>query len=230
MAEQIRFAAQLADVGAPFIEFGGRGPPGPVGRRELAQVDPRVSVERRPLLARPGQAQLVGLTVNGEQVLGEVAQDCDRGGRAADMGARTTGSADGPAQDEPGTSVATVAALVVEFAAGVAHALARSRLCVEYEPAVDGGLVAARPHPGSVGPSAEQQQQPGHDHRLAGAGLARDHGQAGTERQRGVVDDTESADAQFLEHQSPSSITVRASRSLPAASPRAGCAPAVGTW
>ena len=51
-----------------------------------------------------------------------------------------------------------------------------------------------------VGAGAEQQAQPGHDHGLAGAGLAGDDVEARAELEHGVVDDAEALDPQFLEH------------------------------
>src|SRR5205823_4809157 len=63
------------------------------------------------------------------------------------------------------------------------------------------GLLGARPHPGRVGPAAEEQQQAGDDHRLAGSGLAGHDRQARTQRQDRLLDDAEPADPQLVEHQ-----------------------------
>ena len=56
----------------------------------------------------------------------------------------------------------------------------------------------SRTGPGRVGPAAEEQAEPGHDHRLAGAGLAGHHGQARAELERDVLDDAEAADTDLV--------------------------------
>ncbi len=63
---------------------------------------------------------------------------------------------------------------------------------------------SARPgwaaHPAGVGPAAEEQAEAGHHHRLARAGLAGDDVHPAGQRQRGVLDDAQSGDAQLFQH------------------------------
>ncbi|MCW2776872.1 MAG: hypothetical protein JWN17_597, partial [Frankiales bacterium] len=61
----------------------------------------------------------------------------------------------------------------------------------QHEPALDHGLGAARTDPPAVGATAEQQVDPLHDHRLAGAGLPRHDRQPGRQLEHGVLDDAE---------------------------------------
>ena len=54
--------------------------------------------------------------------------------------------------------------------------------------------------PPGVGPAAEEQAEAGHHHRLARTGLAGDDVHAAGQRQRGVLDDAQSGDAQLFQH------------------------------
>ena len=153
-----------------------------------------VPVEGGALLGRAGEPQLVGLAVHGEQVARPSSASTDTG-----AGAPPTKARERPAAVTMRRS--TSAVVVIELAAGVVRRdCAASDSGSTEQPAVDGGLLGAGAHPGRVGAAAEQQQQAGDHHRLAGAGLAGDHGQAGPERQHGVVDDAEARDPQLLQH------------------------------
>src|SRR6478736_389756 len=109
VGEQIGLAAQLADATAPLVQRLRSGAPGVEGVGGLVEVEACETVERGALLGRTGQAQLVGLTVYGEQPLGELTEHRDRGRRTTDVGTGASGGADGAAQDE--------ARAVVELAA-----------------------------------------------------------------------------------------------------------------
>ena len=151
-----------------------------------------VSVQGGALLGRAGEPQLVGLAVHREQLRFR----CRR--------ARTPVPA--PAGVRPGAPARG-------DGAPAARACRRRRARRRRRPP-DGpttapargaggrrrSLLLTGSHPGRVGAAAEQQQQPGDDHRLAGTGLAGDDGQAGPEREHGVVDDAQAPDPQLFQH------------------------------
>ena len=89
MREQVGLAAQFGRSGCVrSVERVRGGAPVVEGRAEVVEVDAGEAIERRTLLGRPGQPQLVGLAVHGEQPLGELAEHGDRRRRPADVGAR----------------------------------------------------------------------------------------------------------------------------------------------
>ena len=130
------------------------------------------------------------------ELVAQLAQDADGGAPAADHGTTAPLGRDRPAEQQ-------LAAL--DVAAGLGDALG-DRAVVGHEPStLDPCLLRTRPHGAGVGARAEQQPQGGHDHRLARAGLTRDGREAGTERQGGLGDHSEVADAELLNQRSPQS-------------------------
>ena len=90
----------------------------------------------------------------------------------------------------------------------------------EVEDALDDGTVGAGAHERAVGPAAEEQPERGDDHRLAGAGLAGEHREPAVERQHGLVDDPEVADADLLDHGAASPLDLLPpGRTAPALAP-----------
>ena len=75
--------------------------------------------------------------------------------------------------------------------------------------ALDAGLLRAGADRAGVGAPAEEQAERGHDHGLAGAGLAGDRGEPGPELEHGLVDDAEGADPQLLKHRAVTSAGAR---------------------
>ena len=105
------------------------------------------------------------------------------------MGARPTVGSDGTHRDDAAVLVEPAARRRDDGLAGTGR-----------QPYLDDGPLAAGTHPGRVTPTAGDQAEGGDDHGLAGAGLTRDHGEAGVRFEHGVVDDTEVADPQFVKH------------------------------
>ena len=165
---------QLAGLAAAALEVGGELAPALVGRavavEQLQVVGAGVAVEGAALLGRPGQPQLVGLAVHGEQALGELGDHADRDAAAAEEGPGPALGAHRAGEDQ--------AAVVVGVGAGVGGALPRpGESGGQHEPALDPGP-AGGADPAGVGPAAEEQGQAGDHHGLAGAGLAGDDGEA----------------------------------------------------
>ena len=190
--EDVGGLGQLARLTAAALEVGGELPPVRVGRavavEQLEVGGPRVPVEGATLLGRAGQPQLVGLAVDGEQPLGELTHDADRNAPATEEGPGAALGADGAGQDE--------AAVVVRLGAGVGRPLPRRRGGRQEEPALHARATGGA-NPAGIGPSTEEQGQAGHHHGLAGAGLARDDGEAAAELQGDVVDRPQPADPQL---------------------------------
>ena len=155
-------------------------------------------VERRPLLGRAQQPQLVGLAVHGQHLL-------------ADLGQQDTGMLRPPTWARERPSIVTVRLSSSEPSSSGSAPASVTRACTV---SASGPRSRSRPsttaparvgaHPAGVGAAAEQQAQPGHDHGLAGAGLAGDDVHARGQAQRGVVDDAEPGDPQFLQHRADS--------------------------
>jgi len=192
--QRVRLARQLPRPGRTVGQVVGEPAPGPV--RLAVPVDQiaraAVPVESRPLFGRLEQPQLVGLPVHGEHALGQLAQEPGRHRAATEVGA-------GPALDRDRAGHQQVAVLV-HLGAGVDRAGEHRRVGRQPQPPVHHRPTGAGPHSGRVGPAAEEQVEPGHDHRLAGTGLAGHHRQAGAELQRDVLDDAEAADTDLGQH------------------------------
>ena len=88
----------------------------------------------------------------------------------------------------------------LDVAAGVANAVGDGPVLGHDPHAVDRRLCGSRADGSGVSALTEQQAEPGDDHRLARTGLARDGGEAGADRQRGLGDDAEIAQAHLLDH------------------------------
>jgi hypothetical protein len=138
--------------------------------------------------------------VHREQPVGQLGEHADRHRPAAEVrpGAALLGH--GTGDDER--------SVVIGLGAGVDRPGQRGGTLGQPQPALDQRLPGVGAHPGGVGPAAEQQVQTGDDHRLAGSGLAGDHGQPGAQVEGGVVDHAETADAHLLEH-GPQPIRLR---------------------
>ena len=104
-AQALGLQGALPAVGRDVLELGadGRqlGEGGPVvGQRPGAARLPGVGVEHRALGRRTQQAALVGLAVDGDEVIGESGQGRDRDGAAAQVGARAAVRTDGAADQQ----------------------------------------------------------------------------------------------------------------------------------
>jgi hypothetical protein len=151
-------------------------------------------VERRPLLGRPQQPQLVGLAVHGDHLLTDVAEHRHRHRPAADVRPRPPLGGDRAAEQQ--------AAVVVGLGPRVGHpGLHRLAAATgQPQPPLDQRPAQIGPHPAGVGPAAEEQAEAGDDHGLAGTGLTGDDGEAAAEGKRGVFDHAQSGDAELLQH------------------------------
>ena len=191
--EDVGGLGELARLAAPAVEVGGELAPALVGRAvavEQRQVRRRRRSGRGHAAARPVGTAAAGRT--------------GRARRAAPRRARLTtptGTLRPPrnARDRP--SALTVRARIrLPSSSGSAPAsAARSHAGDsggQHEPALH-ARPAGGADPAGVGPATEEQGQAGHDHRLAGAGLARDDGEPAAQLEGDVVDRAQPADAQL---------------------------------
>ena len=93
--------------------------------------------------------------------------------------------------------------VVVEIAPGLDDAGGNARVRVDQEGPLNQAALGAGAHDGGLGPLPQQQPERGEHHRLTGAGLTGQGGQAATEREIGLLDDTEVLDVQRLDHAVP---------------------------
>ena len=168
----------------------------------------REPVQRATLLLGPHQSELVVLPVQGEQLGGEVAQRLGGHAATAEIGPRRPVAADRTQRDH-------AAVLVALRSRRIQHLVQlRHRGILEIgcgETAFDDRAVGTRPDPGGVGAGTAEQVQPGHHHRLAGAGLTGQYGQAAVELADGRADRTQRLDADFSQH----SVSTEPRRYLP---------------
>ena len=78
-----------------------------------------------------------------------------------------------------------------------------ARVRVNHEGTLDQAALGTGAHDGGLGPLPQQQPERGEHHRLAGAGLTGQGGQAAAEGKIGLLDDTEVLDVQRLDHAVP---------------------------
>ena len=192
--EQVELAIARAGELAQGFELGlqvpgarqrGREPGAPLRLLGTAEA-----VEDVELRRGQGQAPVLVLAVEREQGGAHVAQVRRRRGPAAEVGARAPLGADPPRQDD------------VLRVRGDAVAELLAQRVGQLEDALHVGLRRARPHDPRPGPPAEQQVQRVGEHRLARAGLAREHVEARPESQLGPFDQKEVLDAQLQQHAS----------------------------
>ena len=152
-------------------------------------------VERGALLGRAEQPQLVGLAVYGDDGRAHLGEHPGRDGPPAHVRPRPALGGHGAAEQH--------GAVVVDLAAGLLDAGLdhRRRRPGQPQPALHDRPSGVGPDPTAVGPAAEEQAEAGDHHRLTGAGLARDHGEAGPEGKGGVGDDAETGDAELVQHE-----------------------------
>jgi hypothetical protein len=123
------------------------------------------------VLVALSQPPLVGLSVDGDEVLTELAQDPDRSAASADVCPGAALRRHRPHEDEH----------VVDLSPGLRGPQRCRMVCVDDEDPLDDGALGTLSHEARVRACAQQQPEAGHDHRLARAGLTRQHGQAGAE-------------------------------------------------
>ena len=196
---------QLACLAAAALEVGGElAPPLVGGAVAVEEFEVRlagVPVERATLLGRPGQPQLIGLTVHREQPLGELGDHAHRDAAAAEERPGPAFGAHRAGEDE--------AAVVVGVGAGVGGALPRGGFGGQDEPSLHAGTPGGA-DPAGVGPTTEEQGQAGHDHGLAGAGLPRDDREPTAQLEGDVVDRSQPSDAQLGQSpEAPGFVAVR---------------------
>jgi hypothetical protein len=137
---------------------------------------------------RLGGKQAIGLPLPVD--LHEAGPDRGQGRSGGEMTARTGSSPavgpDAAAQEE----LALLRPLGQMIRRGLGHR----------EPRLDGQPVPPRPDQIDAAAPAEHQSQGERHQRLSGAGLARQHVQAGRQLQRRLVDHPEAGHVQFLEH------------------------------
>lgn len=194
-AEQVRLLGPFPGPGGDLLQLDGDGAEPAVGRAVLLQRDgdgvPGVPVEGLPLPGGAQQPLLVGLPVYGDQVVGELGEQADGHGAAADVGARASFGRHGPA-DQQGA--------VVELGPGLLGAYGGGGVGAHDDAALDHRGLGPDPHQGRVGATAEQQPEAGDDHRLARAGLAGHRGESGRQLDHRVVDDPERPYPHLLKH------------------------------
>ena len=135
------------------------------------------------------------LAVERDQRLGELAQIADRRRAPVDERPRAPVGADPPREHD-----------LLGVGGQPLAELAAQRLG-QLEDPFDVRLGGARPHDAGLRATAEQQVERMGEHRLAGAGLPRQHVQPGRQPQLGPLDEQEVLDAQFAEH--PDGVSAR---------------------
>ena len=191
----------------------GLGLPGPLGRGGPQGAELRLGVgelavhravrgERRPDDGRPegvhrltvlvGTAEppLVGLSVDGDEVLRELREEADGCGPATDVRPGASVARDRPDEDE---SVANVPSRVGGTDEG---GMSGGKV----EDALHDDPLGARTHQAGVAAAAEQQAETGDHHGLARPGFTGEHRQAGVQREDRFVDDPQATDADLLDH------------------------------
>ena len=140
------------------------------------------------------QSQLVGLAVDGDQPAADLAEDRGRHGAPSQVGAGASGGGDRTRGQEE---------VVVKITPGLDDTGGDTRVRVNQERALDQAALGTGAHDGGLGPLPQQQPERGEHHRLAGAGLTGQGGQAAAEGKIGLLDDTEVLDVQRLDHAVP---------------------------
>jgi len=151
---------------------------------------PSGGIEQGQLLASIEQRLLLVLAVDFQQACAQRSQLRQGRGPAVDPGAGSAVGADDPPQL---AVVALVQVVVAQPGQG-------GRRIVERETGGELGALGAVPDHAGVGACTGQRQQGIHQQGLAGAGFARDHGQAGPEVELRGVDDGKIADGEVAEH------------------------------
>jgi len=143
------------------------------------------TVEDLELCRGQHQPPVLVLAVEAEHRPRQLAQLADRDRTPAEIGARAPVGADPPRQHQLGR-------------------VGREMLVLEslrqLEDPLDVGLGRARPHDPGARTAAEQQVEGARQHGLAGARLARDHVEAGSELEARVLDQQQVLDGQLVKH------------------------------
>ncbi len=194
-AQQIGLLGALAGPGRQLLQLGGDRAQPLVGGGVLGERDgdgvPGVTVQCLALPGRAQQALLIGLAVHGDQIVRQLAQQADRYGPAAQMGARAALGGDGAAdQQRP----------VVQLRAGLLGPQGRRSRGGDGDPALHHGRSGADPHQGGIRAPAEQQAEAGDDHGLTRARLAGHRREARGQLDNGVVNDAQGPDPHLLQH------------------------------
>ncbi|MET3987810.1 hypothetical protein ABIC27_005712 [Streptomyces sp. PvR034] len=211
-AQQVRLLGPLPGPGGDRVQFAGHRPQPPVGGRVLLQRDRHrvtgVPVEGLALARGAHQALLVGLPVDGDQVVRQLAEQADGHRAAAHVGSGTSLRGDRTA-DQQGAVVQLGPGLLGPQRGGSARA--------QHDPALDDRGLGPDPYERRVGPSAEQEPEARDDHRLARTGLARHRGETGRQLDHRVVDDSERPYPHLLKHAPDDTEVSRAPCAVPAA-------------
>ncbi len=160
-------------------------------RQQAGDVVAGEPVQRFALRPRLEQPVLVGLSVDGDQGLGNLGQDRDRDRGAADEGPRSALGGDVAGQDD---------AIVLDLAAGVLHRVGEVVRGRRPDDALDPGGSSAGAHRAAVGAATQDQAEGGDEHGLAGTGLTGDDGQSRAELEGRRIDDPEGSDPDLLKH------------------------------
>ena len=137
---------------------------------------------------RVQQPALLALALDLDEAVAEFAQQPDAGRLVVDKGAAAAVGGNQPAQHDRAGEVGADPGLAQDRRAGW--------LSPDREFGDDRGLLGPRAHQARIGPLAERQPERIEQDRLAGAGLAGQHAQPGTERQGQAVDQDDVADRQ----------------------------------
>ncbi len=151
------------------------------------------AVERLALRGGLAQPVLLGLAVHGHQLLAERGEHRRGHRRATEVRAGTTLPVGGERAGEDCRAVLELPACLLYQGGGLGQP-------GEHDGALDPGLPTPVTDQAAVGAASLQQRQRGHDHGLAGSGLAGDGGESGPEGQCRIVDDTEAAKPDLLPH------------------------------
>ena len=167
------------------------GPQARVVLGRLGDVRTGEPVEGRALCSGLQEPVLVGLTVHGDQRLGDLGQYGHGHRGSAHPGPGTPLGRDVAGQHDP---------VLLDLSPGLLDGVVEAGQAGRGHDPLDARAGGARAHCTGVGATAQQEPEGRDDHRLAGPGLTGDHGQAGPELERRGVDDAEGRDPQLLKH------------------------------
>ncbi len=192
VAQILLVAAGARQRGLGLGAGGCGGPPVPPAVADLGRLlaEAAEGVEHGAVVGAVEQALLLELALDLHQQLADTPQQGDADGLVVDEGAAAAVGAELAAQDD----VAVVGeALLVEQCA---HGMVGDNR----ELGADAGLPGARAEQLQIGAAAEGEAEGIQQDRLAGAGLAGQHGEAGIDLEIQAVDEDDVANRQVQQH------------------------------
>ena len=196
-------------------------PPHHPGELAARLAEAGEAVEQGQGLPGAEQREVLALAVDVGEPGGEAAHGVERGGAVVDAQPPGDSAALG-IEREPAAQQQFAVERHIDLLQGCSHGVARGAVA-QVEDGFDFGALCAGADQCGVGGAAEREAQGFEEDALAGAGFARDHGEAGREVQLGLLRQYEIPQAQGAQH-------VAATPSPPRPAARWGSAPRRFLW